>query len=94
MDRENAVGFILLGVCGVLAVFLVFAIANGERLTFSGPGWLGTAIVIVGFLLLFFGMFRGIRDRMKDGGSSPHWPDPTTGRRSWWDRLRERLRGR
>jgi ABC-type nickel/cobalt efflux system permease component RcnA len=44
---ENAIGVILLAACAVVAVVLLYSIGTGERFRFTGPGWLGTALVIV-----------------------------------------------
>jgi hypothetical protein len=47
MDRDNAVGVILLVLCGIVAVVLVYSIATGTQFRFTGPSWLGTALVIL-----------------------------------------------
>ncbi len=58
LNRENAIGLILLLLCAVVALVLLFSIATGTRFRFEGPSWLGTALVILfiggtiyGFLL-------------------------------------------
>jgi hypothetical protein len=89
LNRDNAVGFILLGICAVIALVMIGSIVSGERIRLSINPVLGT-ILGVGFIgLILFGMFSGRR-----GGGGPmgqrQWPDPQTGRRSWWDRLRGR----
>jgi hypothetical protein len=91
MNRDNLVGFIFLGICGVLVVYLLAAIAEGERLTWRGPGWLANAIVILGFGLVIFGLVRAVMGRRGDNPTH-QWPDPQTGKRSLWDRLRGRRR--
>jgi hypothetical protein len=47
MDRDNAIGVALLALCGVVAVALLYSIATGSRFNFQGPGWVGTALVIL-----------------------------------------------
>jgi hypothetical protein len=47
MDRDNAVGVILLLLCGGVAIVLLYSIATGSRFRFDGPSWLGTALVIL-----------------------------------------------
>jgi ABC-type nickel/cobalt efflux system permease component RcnA len=44
---ENAIGVVLLVACAVVAAVLIYSIATGERFRFTGPGWVGTALVIV-----------------------------------------------
>ena len=46
-NRENAIGLVLLLLCGVVAVVLLFSIVTGTRFRFEGPSWLGTALVIL-----------------------------------------------
>lgn len=47
LNRENAIGLILLLVCAAVAIVLLYSIATGTRLRFAGPSWLGTALVIL-----------------------------------------------
>nr|MBA3450865.1 hypothetical protein [Chloroflexia bacterium] len=47
LNRENAIGLILLLLCAAVAVVLLFSIATGARFRFEGPSWLGTALVIL-----------------------------------------------
>ena len=47
LNRGNAIGLILLLLCGVVALVLVFSIVTGTRFRFEGPSWLGTALVIL-----------------------------------------------
>ena len=46
-NRENAIGLILLLLCGVVALVLLFSIVTGTRFSFEGPSWVGTALVIL-----------------------------------------------
>ena len=84
-DRENAVGFLLLGVCVAAGGVLLFAITTGTRLRYTGPGWVG----IVLFVLFLGGILYGFisNRRGRSPGSGPQWPDPQSGRRPWWSRL-------
>ncbi len=81
-DRDNLVGVLLLGVCGVVAGILIYAIVTGQRLRFSGPGWLGPILLIVMLGLLGYGFFSSGGFRRFGRGSQ--WPDPRTGRRWRW----------
>ena len=91
LDRENAFGFLLLGVCGVVAVILIVAISNGERPELNLNPVVGTVLGLVFFGLVIFGMFR---NRMPGRGSTrgAQWPNPQTGQqqKSLWDRIRGR----
>ena len=46
-NRENAIGIILLAACAVVAVVLLYSIGSGTRFRFTGPSWVGTALVIL-----------------------------------------------
>lgn len=89
--RENLVGLLLLLFCGVSATIMIRAIITGELPTVNLPPGVApvVGVVFVGFLL--FGMGRSFLDRRSTGGG-PAWPDPRTGRRSLWDRIRGRGR--
>jgi hypothetical protein len=45
-NRENAIGFVLLLICAGGALVLMYSIATGTRFQYTGPAWLGTALVI------------------------------------------------
>jgi energy-coupling factor transporter transmembrane protein EcfT len=47
LNRENAIGFVLLLLCAAVALVLLFSIATGTRFRFEGPSWLGTALIIL-----------------------------------------------
>jgi len=47
LNRENAIGLVLLLLCGAVALVLLFSIATGTRFHFEGPSWVGTALVIL-----------------------------------------------
>lgn len=81
-DRENAVGFLLLGLCTAVGGVLVYAIVTGERFRFTGPGWLGVLLLVVFVGASLYGLF----------GPGRRWPDPFTGllRRRWpWKRRQD-----
>lgn len=85
-DRENAVGFLLLGVCVAVGGVMVFAIATGTTFTYTGPAWLGWVLFAVFVGAIGYGIFS----RRRSGGrvgQGPQWPDPGSGRRPWWRRL-------
>ncbi len=44
-DRENAVGFLLLEFCAVVAGVLIYSIQTGTQFRFTGPSWLGWALM-------------------------------------------------
>jgi hypothetical protein len=93
-NRENAVGIILLGLCAVTAGILLYYIGTGTRPNLDfGP--VGSAIGLVLFVgLLLFGILRTpfVRRLMgrDDTPSGQQWPNPGTGQKSLWDRLRGR----
>lgn len=73
-SRENIVGWLLLGLCLAIAIFMLNGIVTGTSYEFTGPSWLGWLLGIVFFGLLLFGLARSPR----------RWPHPLTGRRSPW----------
>ena len=82
-EREDVIGLLLLGLCVAVGGVLVYSITTGEQFRFTGPGWLGTALMVVFIAAVVYGLVRG---RL---GSSHRWPDPLTGRakRRWpWSR--------
>lgn len=87
--RDNLVGMLLLVLCGVVIAILLWSIVTGERISVSVPpvvGWIIGALFIGGLIYGFTqsGLFR----RLRGGQGGAQWPDPTTGRKSLWDRLR------
>ena len=80
-DRENAVGFLLIGLCAVAGGILLVATLTDTELRYTGPGWLAAVIGILFIGALLYGLFT----------SGRRWPDPLTGRgRRWWSRWRGR----
>ena len=47
LNRENVIGLVLLLLCAAVALVLLFSIGTGTRFRFEGPGWVGTALVIL-----------------------------------------------
>jgi hypothetical protein len=90
-DRDNIIGAAFLILMGVLAAILIRAIVAGERLTMDLPAGAGWVLAIAFFVLIFVGLRRG---GMFGGGRGRSWPDPRTGGRSLWDRIRDRIRRR
>ena len=86
-DRDNIIGVAFLILMGVLAAILIRAIVAGERVTMDLPPGAGIALGVVFFVLIFVGMRRG---GMLGGGRGRSWPDPRTGAKSLWDRIRGR----
>jgi len=76
-DRDNLPGVFMLGVCAIGGAYLVAAIVRGERLTWTGPAWLGILLTVAFFGAIAYGLFANFRRRSGDG--SPAWPDPRTG---------------
>jgi heme A synthase len=89
-NRDNAIGILLLGFCVVLAAIMLRYIAIGEtpRFNLSQP-WSGILGIVFAGLVLY-GLRGSIMRRLRGDQSGPHWPDPRTGRKSLWDRLRGR----
>jgi hypothetical protein len=46
-SRDNAIGIVLLVLCGAVAVALLYSIGTGNRFRFDGPAWLGPALSIL-----------------------------------------------
>lgn len=92
-NRDNAVGFVLLGVCAVIAAVMLYYVSIGERPRVNIGGSASFALMAIFFGLMIYGVVRsGAFGRLRrgQGGSRPQWPDPNTGRKTWWDRLRGR----
>jgi len=88
-NRDNAVGFLLLGFCAVVAGIMVYYIAIGERPMVNFPPALTIGVIAVFIGLMIFGFLRGsFFQRLRGGQGGKQWPDPDTGRKPLWDRLR------
>ena len=58
LNRDNAIGLILLLMCAAVALVLLYSIATGTRFRFTGPSWLGTALVILFIGASLYGFLR------------------------------------
>ncbi len=88
-NRENAVGVLLLGVCSVVAGIMVYFIIVGETPSVDLPPALSFAIGALFFGLLIYGFIRSpLFQRLRGGQGGRQWPDPGTGGKSLWDRVR------
>lgn len=76
-SRDNVIGWLLLLLCGVVAVILLRAIMTGQRVTWDVPTPVSVVLAIVFVGLLLYGLVGQFRARR---GGGPHWPDPRTGR--------------
>lgn len=85
-DRENAIGFLLLGLCVVVGGVMLFSIVTGTELEYTGPGWVGVVLFVVFIGAIGFGLLRG-RIGGRRFGQGPQWPDPRAGSRPWWRRF-------
>jgi len=74
-DREDFVGVLLLGLCLVVGGVLVYSIATGTRFRFTGPSWVGVALMVLFFGAVVYGLASSRRGR---------WPDPRTGGKRRW----------
>lgn len=91
MDRDNLVGFVFLGICGVVGGILVYSIMTGERITLNIPPILTIVLVVFFVGAMIYGFFGSGRFRRgADRGTGSQWPDPNSGRKTLWDRVRGR----
>lgn len=89
LRRENLIGLLLLLFCAVSAAVMVRAIITGETPQVNLPPMLAWPLGIAFVGMLLYGMFSNFRDK-RSGGDGPAWPDPRSGQKSLWDRLRRR----
>ena len=88
-NRENAIGILLLLLCTVVAGIMIYYISIGERPSLDVPPAVTVVLGITVFGLVIYGFVRGgMFHRLRGGQGGPQWPDPATGRKSLWDRLR------
>ena len=89
-SRENWVGVVLIGMCGVVAIALLIEIFTDVTFEYSGPQWLARAIALgaTGFVLVM--TFRKLKRRFgRHGGpgtprGGPSWPqNDLPGRVNW-----------
>lgn len=89
MDRDNLIGVLFLIVMGALAVVLLSAIIAGERIQMSLNPVVSVVLGLAFFGLVIVGIVRsGAIGRFFGGRGGSQWPDPQTGNKSLWDRLR------
>jgi len=88
-NRDNAIGVVLLGLCAVVAGYMLYAIVTGRSIQLHISNSIGTllGVAFIGLLIFGFVSSGGFR---RFGRRGRQWPDPNTGQRSWWDRLRGR----
>ena len=90
-DRDNLIGVLFLVGIGALAAILLRAIATGERLRLDLDPAVSTVLAVLFFGLILFGMGRaGMFSRFFGRRGGRQWPDPQTGSKSLWDRIRGR----
>jgi hypothetical protein len=88
-NRDNAVGIVFLALCAVVAGIMLYSIGTGNRIRLDVPPAVSGGLTILFIGLIIYGMTRNFRSR-RQGGGGRAWPDPRTGNRSLWDRLRGR----
>lgn len=88
-DRENALGFVLLGLCAVAAGVMIYSLATETPLRYTGPAWLTWVLGILFIGGIFYGLFSSRwRGRGRGFSGERQWPDPQTGRqRGGWRRF-------
>lgn len=90
-NRDNLIGVLFLVLAGVVAAVLIRAIVTGERVTLDLPPAVSVILAVVFFALIIFGLSRsGMFGRFFGRGGGRQWPDPQTGSKSLWDRLRRK----
>lgn len=88
-NRENAIGILLLGLCLVSAAVMAYYIGVGEYPSFNIPGPVKIVLSVLFIGLIIVGILRSpLLSRMRGGQGGPQWPNPGTGQKSLWDRLR------
>jgi len=79
-SRDNLVGIVLLGLCGVSAVALLIVIFTDYSFQYSGPQWLARIIALGGTALVLVMSFSALKRRFgRHGGpgaprGGPSWP--------------------
>ena len=79
-SRDNLVGIVLLGLCGVLATALLIVIFTDYSFQYSGPQWLARIIALGGTGLVLVMSFGALKRRFgRHGGpgaprGGPSWP--------------------
>ncbi len=79
-NRENWVGVVLVGLCGIVAIALLIEIFTDVSFTYSGPPWLARIIALGGTGLVLVMGFAALKRRFgRHGGpgtprGGPSWP--------------------
>jgi hypothetical protein len=79
-SRDNLVGIVLLGLCGVSAVALLIVIFTDYSFQYSGPQWLARIIALGGTGLVLVMSFSALKQRFgRHSGpgaprGGPSWP--------------------
>jgi hypothetical protein len=80
-SRDNLVGIVLLGLCGVSATALLIVIFTDYSFQYSGPQWLARVIALGSTALVLVMMFSALKRRFgRHGGPTaprggPSWPE-------------------
>lgn len=91
-NRENWVGVVLVGLCGVVAIALLIEIFTDYTFEYSGPQWLARIIAIGGTGLVLVMSFAALKRRFgRRGGpgsprGGPSWPQNDLPNRTNWPR--------
>lgn len=90
-DRDNWAGFLLLGVCAVVAIALLIEIFTDTTFEYTGPRWVAVGISIVGIVLVGIMLWRAWGGRMRrwrgGSGGPTGWPqNDVPGRQINWPR--------
>lgn len=75
LNRENAIGLILLVMCAAVALVLLYSIATGTRFQYTGPSWLAAALVILFIGASIFGFVSRPGRRWPWQRNEPRDPD-------------------
>ena len=89
-NKENWVGIILVGLCGVVAIALLIEIFTDITFEYSGPQWLARIIAFGGTAFVLVMSYGALKRRFgRHGGPTaprggPSWPqNDLPGRRNW-----------
>ena len=91
-NRENWVGVVLVGLCGVVAIALLIEIFTDFTFEYSGPQWLARIVAIGGTGLVLVMSFSALKRRFGRGGGpgaprgGPSWPQNDLPGRTNWSR--------
>jgi hypothetical protein len=88
-NRENWVGVILVGLCGVVAIALLIEIFTDVTFTYSGPQWLARIIAFGGTAFVLVMSYGALKRRFSRHGGpgaprgGPSWPQNDLPRRTF-----------